>query len=348
MAPHYRTSGSAATVLVVDDDESNRRLLSILLGRAGYNVIEAADGEAALLATAEHAIDLVLMDIQMPAMNGIEALRRLRDRSETAILPIILVTGLGAIEDKVAGLDAGATDFVTKPFEHAELLARVRAGIKMKAAFDRLEDAQSVLVALANAVEAKDPGTEQHSSRLAASAIALARHAELPDEDIEAIGYGAVLHDVGKIGVAEALLHKSITLTDPEWAAMRRHPEIGASIVAPLRLGRLVAPIVRGHHERWDGAGYPDGIRGWDIPVGARIVSIVDAYDAITNDRPYRPQRSRADAHRELLNGSGIQFDPDLVRTFIAHADDVVDHGFEILESTRGLRMAFGGIDRSA
>lgn len=334
-----------ARILVVDDDEAIRRLLGTVLGRAGYTVVEAADGVAALAMVAEWEPDLVLLDVQMPHLDGIEVTRRLRARAETAILPVILVTGLGEVGAKVTGLDAGATDFVTKPFESAELLARVRAALRLKGAVDRLEDTQSVLVALANAVEAKDPTTEHHCNRLAGLALGLARLAGLDEDAAESIGYGAVLHDIGKIGVPEQLLQKPGALTDAEWLEMRRHPLVGARIVEPLRLGRLVAPIVRGHHERWDGSGYPDGVRGDAIPIGARIVSIVDAYDAMIHDRPYRRGRSLDEARQELRDARGRQFDPDLVPLFLDHLDSLGGlDGVSAAEFARGLRSVQGSL----
>jgi putative two-component system response regulator len=240
----------------------------------------------------------------------------------TALLPIILVTARGRLEDKVAGLDAGASDFITKPFEPAELLARVRTNLRLSSALARLENAQDVLVALANAVDAKDPMTEHHCSRVADRALVIARLAGLDQEESEAVGYGAVLHDVGKIGTAEALLGKPGFLTDDERAEMQRHAIIGAEILRPLRLGRAVGPIVRGHHERWDGSGYPDGLRGTEIPIGARIVAVVDSYDAMTHDRPYRQRLSPEDARAELLRHRGPQFDPDIVDLFLSALDD--------------------------
>ena len=164
-------------------------------------------------------------------------------------------------------------------------------------------------MALANAVDAKDPITEHHCDRVAEQAISLARAAGLSAEEIEAVGYGAVLHDVGKIGIAESVLTKPGELTDDERAEMQRHPVIGADILRPLRLGGLVGPIVRGHHERWDGGGYPDGLRGEAIPIGARIVSVVDAYDAMTHDRPYRSRLSDDEARKELIRHRRTQFD---------------------------------------
>jgi putative two-component system response regulator len=339
IGPH---APEGAAILVADDNEAIRALLRTLLHRSGHRAIEAADGRAALAIAAANDLDLALLDVQMPGFDGIEVTRRLRTSFRTVNLPIILVTGLGDVESKVRGLDAGATDFIAKPFDHAEFLARVRAGLKMKAAFDRLEDAQSVLVALANAVEAKDPATERHCARLAELAIGLARAAGLGDDTVEAVGYGAALHDVGKIGVPEAILHKDSSLTHSERSTIQEHSATGASIVAPLRLGLHVAPIVRGHHERWDGSGYPDGLRREEIPIGARIVAIVDTFDAITNDRPYRDARSVVEAHEELTSGAGSQFDPELVAIFrTAQAEDPDLHA-DVLVRTRGLRTVRG------
>jgi putative two-component system response regulator len=318
---HDRAPEEVTCILVADDDEATRQLLASILGRNGYFLVQARDGEEALAAAYAHHPNLILTDIQMPRVTGIELTRRLRADLSMATVPIILVSGLHETTDKVAGLEAGATDFVTKPFDRAELWARVRAALRTQAAFRRLESVQSILAALANAVEAKDPNTQHHCSRMAALAIELGRSAGLGMAVLEAIGYGAVLHDVGKIGVPERVLLKPGPLDQEDWAHMRQHPGIGATIVEPLQLGRQVAPIVRGHHERWDGGGYPDGLRGEQIPLGARIVAVVDAYDAITQERPYRPARSMDEAREEILSGAGSQFDPELARTFIDSLD---------------------------
>ncbi len=309
--------GRPERILVADDDAAERALLRTLLVREGYDVTEASTGRAALVRIAETAFDLLVLDVRMPSPDGLEVTRRVRADPATALLPVILVTGLGALEDKVAGLDAGATDFLTKPFEAPELLARIRAALRTKAAIDRLESTQGVLVALANAVEAKDPSTSHHCDRLAGLAVGLAQLTGLDAETVEAIGYGAALHDVGKIGVAETILRKPGRLTEAEWAEVRRHPEVGARIVAPLRLGSVVAPIVRAHHERWDGSGYPDRLRGEAIPAGARIVALVDAFDAMTHDRPYRAGRPVETALAELRREAGRQFDPELTALFL-------------------------------
>ena len=329
---------SAETILIAEDDAASRALIRELVTRAGYRAVEAENGRAALVAIERETPDLVLLDVRMPALDGIELTRRLRAAPATALLPIILVTGLAALEDKVAGLEAGATDFLAKPFEAPELIARVRAALRTKSLTDRLESTQAVLVSLANAVEAKDPTTEHHCNRLVSLAIGIAREAGLDEAAIESVGYGAALHDVGKIGVSEALLRKPSGLSPEEWVEIRRHPEVGARIVEPLRLGTTVAPIVRAHHERWDGSGYPHGLRGTDIPLGARIVSIVDAYDAMTHDRPYRRGRPVAEAIAELRRFAGQQFDPDLVRLFVARQDRLATEGEVPNElMTRGL-----------
>ena len=309
-------------IFVAEDDLATRALLRASLERAGYGVTEVDNGADALADIVRRPPDVALLDIGMPGMDGLQVTRALRASPATALLPIILVTARGRLDDKVAGLDAGASDFITKPFEPAELLARVRANLRLSAALTRLESTQDVLVALANAVDAKDPLTEHHCGRVADSAIALARLAGLTSDETEAVGYGAVLHDVGKIGIAEAVLTKPGRLTDDERAEMQRHPIVGAEILGPLRLGRVVGPIVRAHHERWDGGGYPDRLRGEEIPIGARIVAVTDAYDAMTHDRPYRRSMTADEARAELVSHRGSQFDPELVDLFVAHLDD--------------------------
>jgi len=338
--PVLRSYVDAPSILVAEDDVATRALLRISLERADYRVRVVEDGGAALAEITRHPPDVALLDIGMPEMDGLEVTRALRRMPATALLPIILVTARGRLEDKVAGLDAGASDFITKPFEPAELLARVRANLRLSSALARLESTQDVLVALANAVDAKDPMTEHHCGRVADQALVLARLAGLEPEEVEAVGYGAVLHDVGKIGIGESVLTKPGKLTDDERLEMERHPLIGAEILRPLRLGRIVGPIVRGHHERWDGAGYPDGLRGDAIPIGARIVSVVDAYDAMIHDRPYRARLSEDEAREELRRHRGSQFDGDLVDLMLASLDGSLTSMTETDAFTRGLRAS--------
>jgi putative two-component system response regulator len=306
-----------ALVLVVEDDASNRTLLRALLEREGHLVMTANDGEAAIRAVGEHEPDVILLDIGLPRLDGLEVTRRLRLNPAFRTVPIILLTGRTDLEDMVAGLDAGADDFMPKPFRRPELLARIRASIRMRRAVLAMETAKSVVAALASAVEAKDATTELHCQRLASLAATLGERVGMPQSQLEALAYGALLHDVGKIGIPEAILSKTNGLTDEERIVLRRHPEIGERICLPLASARDFAPIVRHHHERWDGAGYPDGLSGVEIPLGARIVSLVDAYDAMTHDRPYRSAGSTALAIEELIRERGRQFDPELTVAFI-------------------------------
>jgi putative two-component system response regulator len=339
---HLGGLGSDAPLIVVaEDDMATRALLRASLERAAYQVRAFEDGASALTEIRRRLPDVALLDIGLPEMDGLAVTRAIRGDPATALLPIILVTARGRLEDKVAGLDAGASDFITKPFEPAELLARVRTNLRFSSAIARLETTQDVLVALATAIDAKDPLTEHHCGRVAERAIALATAAGLPDDAIEAIGYGAVLHDIGKIGVPETLLLKSGELTPDERREMERHSTIGADILAPLRLGRIVGPIVRGHHERWDGSGYPDGLRGGAIPIGGRIVAIVDAHDAMTHDRVYRPRLDQAEAREELLRCAGSQFDPELVQLYLSLLDGESPAALDPF--TRGLVSQVGG-----
>jgi putative two-component system response regulator len=313
------------SVVVAEDDVATRALLRVVLERAGYAVRLVENGADALDEILRRPPDVALLDIGMPGMDGLEVTRRLRAVPTTALLPIILVTARGRLEDKVAGLDAGASDFVTKPFDPAELLARVRSNQRLSTALKRLENTQDVLIALASAIDAKDPVTEHHCDRVAEQATILAQTLGLSDSAIEAVTYGAVLHDVGKIGIAEAVLTKPGQLTESERAEMQRHPAIGDGILRPLHLGSIVGPIVRGHHERWDGSGYPDGLRGEAIPIGARIVAVVDSYDAMTHDRPYRDALSNDAAREELLRSRGTQFDPAIVDAFLTQLSEKVE-----------------------
>jgi putative two-component system response regulator len=302
------------TILVVDDEEAIRKLLTAVLEREGYRVVTVADGEAGFRSVGEHAPDLVLLDVGLPRLDGYEVTRRLRLDPRLATLPIILLTGQGQVAD---GLDAGANDFLHKPFDRHELLARIRSALRLRRALVGMEAAHAVVTALANAVEAKDSQTERHCQRLAHLAARLARDIGLPPAEADAVAFGALLHDVGKIGVPEAILTKAAPLDEAEWAIMRTHPEIGERICAPLAAIAAFGPIIRHHHERWDGSGYPDRLEGSTIPVGARIVGLVDAFDAMTHDRSYRHAMSIDEAVGEILRQSGRQFDPELGPLFV-------------------------------
>jgi putative two-component system response regulator len=304
-------------VLVVEDDAANRALLSHLLNRAGYEAIVVSDGRDGLRAAIEDEPDLLLLDVELPGMNGFDICRNLRADPRTVALPIILLTGRGAIGDVVAGLDAGADDFLRKPYEQAELMARIRSTLRMADAVAEVAATHQVIAALANAVEAKDALTEEHCQRLASFAHRLGTAIDLDPVNMRALAFGALLHDIGKIGIRDEVLTKPGPLTRQEWADMRLHPIIGERICEPLAVSREFGPIIRNHHERWDGKGYPDGLRGEQIPIGARVVGVVDAYDAMVHSRPYRPARHPEQAIAELRKGAGAQFDPALVPVFV-------------------------------
>jgi putative two-component system response regulator len=311
-------------VLVVEDDLANRILLCRLLDREGYATRTAADGLAALDLIATQLPDLVLLDVGIPGLDGHAVCRRLREEARTRTLPVILLTGRSGVEDVVAGLDSGADDFVAKPYDIHELMARIRSALRVRRALAEMEAAHGVVAALANAVEAKDATTERHCQRLAGYAYHVGRAVGLEAVELKGVVFGALLHDVGKIGIPEAILVKPGPLDEAEWATMRTHPVIGERICRPLVASRLFAPIVRHHHERWDGRGYPDGRRGEDIPLGARIVAVCDAFHAMTSERPYSRVRRVDEAIAELRRCKGTQFDPQVVDAF---CEALAEHG---------------------
>ena len=285
-----------ATILVVDDEPANRELMEALLEPQGYAVLSAEDGEEALDLFAKHQPDLLLLDVMMPKMDGVEVCRRIKKNPETRLTPVVLVTALSALDDRVRGLEAGADDFLAKPVERSELMARVRALLSLKAHTDELERAESVLFALAQSIEGKDSYTGGHCDRLSNYSERLGRRIGLPEDHITALRRGGIVHDIGKVAVPDAILLKPAKLTPEEWAVMREHPVVGERICSPLKSFRLVLPIIRHHHEKIDGSGYPDGLKGEQIPVVARIMTISDVYDALTTQRPYKAPLSNEQA----------------------------------------------------
>lgn len=308
---------SRPLVLVIEDEATQRSLLTRVLEREGYDTLGIANGEMGLRAIVEYAPQMVLLDLSLPGIDGFEICRRLRSDPLTATLPVIIITAHTSMEDMVAALDAGADDFLTKPVQQLELLARIRSAMRLRRAITSLERATQIVAALANAVEAKDVGLVHHCRWLAHHAARVGVSVGLRGEELEAVAYGALLHDVGKIGVPEHLLRKEGPLSDDEWSLMRSHPEIGERICQPLRISIGFAPIIRHHHERFNGGGYPDGLHGEQIPLGARIVAIADAYEAMVHGRPYQPAQAHERVRDELVRLRGKQFDPDLVPVFL-------------------------------
>ena len=279
----------AGTILIADDHESNRQLFEEFLTAEGFEVVTAPDGAAALQEFTRAQPDLVLLDVMMPHLNGFEVCRQLKTNRDTYLTPIILMTAvLSAKQDRVVGIEAGADDFLSNPIDRIELLARVRSLLKLKARTDELERAESVLFALARSIEGKDPYTQGHCERLSEYASRLGERLGISEEQITALRRAGIVHDIGKVAVPDAILLKPAKLTEEEWKIMREHPVVGEQICAPLKSFRLVLPIIRHHHEKLDGSGYPDGLRGEEIPLTARVLQIVDVYDALTTARPYK------------------------------------------------------------
>jgi putative two-component system response regulator len=310
---------SAGKVLVVDDVAANVELLRTLLAREGYMVFTAADGEEALEMVASRQPDLVLMDVLMPKLSGYEVCERLKQNPATRLTPVVLITALHEREHKIRGINAGADDFLTKPVDAHELKARARSLVRLKRHTDDLDSAESVILSMALVIEARDSYTDGHCQRLAAYATALGTALGLAEEEQAALFRGGYLHDVGKVGIPDALLLKPSRLSESEYRQIKNHPVIGDRLCGELRSLRKVRPIVRHHHERLDGSGYPDGLKGDAIPLLAQIMGIVDVYDAITTARPYKKAWTFEQAHEELMrevtNGWRRR---DLVEAFIA------------------------------
>jgi putative two-component system response regulator len=279
---------TAGKVLVVDDYEANLRGLTQLLHHAAYSVLSAANGREALEIVRRERPDLVLLDVVMPGLSGVDVCRELKRSPETCLVPVILISGAQERSTIVAGLEAGADDFLIKPIDAEELYARVRSLMRLKRVTDDLESAESLFLTLGRVIEARDPYTEGHCERLADYATALGRRLELEAADIDALYRGAFLHDIGKIGVPDRVMLKKGRLTAKEYELMKQHPIVGDQLCATVRSLERVRPIVRHHHERIDGRGYPDRLAGERVPLLAQVVSVVDVFDALTTDRPYR------------------------------------------------------------
>ena len=284
------------TILVVDDQASNRELLEELLSQQGFTVITAPDGTSALEHLGNTQVDLVILDVMMPHLTGFAVCHKIKSNPETDLIPVVLITALSGKQDRLEGIKAGADDFLTRPVDRTELLARVRSLLKLKFRTDELERAESVLFSLARSIESKDPYTHGHCERLAEHSVRLGQRVGLSEEQLTALRRAGVIHDIGKVAVPDAILLKPGRLTEGEWEIIRQHPVVGERICAPLKSFRSVLPIIRHHHEKLDGSGYPDGLRGDAIPITARILQIVDVYDALTTERPYKKALTITDA----------------------------------------------------
>jgi putative two-component system response regulator len=304
-------------IVVAEDNHANAQLFRQVLVAQGHEVRVASDGIKALDLINDVPPDLILLDVDMPRLDGYEVCQRVKANPRTRLIPVVIITGEGAPDAKLRAWDCGADDFLSKPLQFIELVARCRSLLRVKRLIDELETAETVVFALARAIEAKSPYTQGHAERVTQYALALAEHTGVPEEMCRTLRKGAVLHDIGKIGLPDAILDKPGPLTDAEYEVVKGHSAAGARIVEPLRSLRETVPLIRWHHERLDGKGYPDGLAGAAIPKLVRILSVADVYDALSCRRPYR-QAIPHDTCLEMLrvNADGGGLDRELVNCF--------------------------------
>jgi len=305
------------TILIVDDLDINRRLLRAMLKTAPYRVVEAKRASEALAILEKEQIDLLILDLMMPEMSGPEFCQKIKSSRNTQLVPILMLTSVQGVENEIAGISSGADEFLTKPLHPDVVRTRIRAMLRNKAAIDSLEEAETILFALAQAVEKRDKYTGDHCERLAQYSVGLGSALGLSSAELLSVHRGGYLHDIGKVSVPDAILFKKGQLTEEEWVVMRAHTVKGEEICKPMKTLAPVLPIIRNHHERWDGTGYPDGLKGEEIPLLARILQIADIYDALTTARPYKPAYSPEEA-MEIMDAETKRGwrDPELVSLF--------------------------------
>jgi putative two-component system response regulator len=328
---HYSVDErTAPTILVVDDQAQNRELLQSILVDHKFKVLAASDGAKALCVLSEAKVDLVLLDVLMPGESGFEVCREIKSNPLTYLIPVVFVTALSDKESRIRGIHAGADDLLISPVDPIELLARVRSLVRLKHRTDELDRAESVLLTLASIVEARDPNTCGHCERISYLSMRLGEDIGLQDDQVRALRLAGVVHDIGKVKVADSILLKPGPLSCEEWVLMREHPVVGERICAPLKSFGLVLPIIRHHHEKQDGSGYPDGLGGDEIPIAARILQVVDVYDALKSVRPYKCAMSTTNAiqtmREEVRKG---WWDPFVLDAF----EHLLDRGGPDLES---------------
>jgi putative two-component system response regulator len=329
----------AGHVLVVDDLPRNTQLFTRILTEHGFDVRSAHSGEAALAAIEADQPDVVLLDVMMPGIDGFEVCRRIKGDPDTRLVPVVLVTGLQGRNDRIRGVEVGADGFLAKPPDWRELTARVQSLVRLKRYTDHLESAESVIMSLAMTIEIRDPYTEGHCQRLANYATALGERLGLRQAELETLYLGGFLHDLGKIGIPDGVLLKPARLTDAEFILVKQHPIVGARLCEGLRSLRAVQPIIRSHHERLDGSGYPDGLTGDAIPLLAQIMAIGDIYDALTTPRPYKSALPNDEAKKILSDEVARGWrSAELVNQFIS-MEGLADTACR--ENDRMLRLRF-------
>lgn len=309
---------ASARILIVDDDALVRETMRDYIEHLAYAVREAGSAEEALEEIARELPDLILLDVRMPGITGIELCRQLKADQTTRLIPVVLLTAERELDSRVAGLAAGADDYFTKPVHPRELGARLGSLIRLKRVVEELEEAEHMITSLALTIEARDPYTAGHCVRLSNLAVEFGERLGLGEEELQALRLGGFLHDLGKIAVPDAILLKPGALTVEEREVIQDHPAAGDRLAAPMRTLGLVRPIIRHHHERFDGRGYPDKLVGEETPLLARLMAIVDVYDALKTQRPYKAALGEEESIRIVHAGMlGGQFDPELARVFL-------------------------------
>ncbi len=304
-------------ILIVDDHPSSRMTAVALLSVEGYDVLEAESGAAALDCVAQANPDLILLDVMMPGMDGYEVCRQLKQDEHTRLIPVVFVTALNDRRARLRGIEAGGDDFLSKPFDQLELSARVNSLVRQKRLNEDLDHAGQVLFSIARTIESRDPNTGDHCERLVQLGKAFGEFLGLSRTEVRDLMWGGYLHDIGKVGIPDAVLLKVGQLSPEEWMIMRQHVLIGERICQPLRTMQGVVPIIRHHHERWDGSGYPDGLKGNEIPYLAQIFQLIDIYDALTSERPYKPAFSPEQALKIMMEETAKGWrNPDLMEKF--------------------------------
>lgn len=315
---------AAITILVVEDEARVRETVTDYLGALGYGVIPVSSAEAALDTLETRTPDLILTDVHLGSMTGVELCKRVKSDPRWQLIPLVILTGVSDLSSRIAGLDAGADDFFGKPVDFSELRARVSSLLRVKSLVDQLERAEEVITTLGLTIEARDPYTLGHCERLADYAVKLGHAMGMRGAPLKALRVAGYLHDVGKIAVPDGILLKPGQLSLAEREIINAHPAAGADLVRGLRTLEDVRPIIRHHHERLDGSGYPDGLRGEAIPLGARVMAVVDVYDALTTARPYKAALSHARALEILRKETDAgSWEPRIVTAFEALLSDL-------------------------
>ncbi len=311
-------------ILIVDDDSISSMAIEGLLSNEPYDLHFAFNGPSGIEAAITLHPDLILLDVMMPAMDGYEVCNLIRSQPEIAEVPIVLITSLDDQSSRIAGLQAGADDFISKPYNRMELFARVQTILRLNR-YRRIAEQQTELLTAydktiegwLSALDLRDRETEEHTHRVTEMTLKFARAAGFTHEELINIKRGALLHDVGKLGIPDAILHKPDALTEEEWQVMHKHPLYAYQWLSsiPFLLPALDIPYC--HHEKWDGSGYPRGLTGVEIPLAARLFAVVDVWDALTSDRPYRSAWSKREALNYIKEQAGKHFDPNVVQEFL-------------------------------